>query len=762
MDTTVEQYINHYPFLQYINEDKSRYKHAKDAGFNDPDDLFLIGDSGGFLLNIQPGDRFVNTHLFTEMADFYRKYKKYTTFREDSIPHRQLRQREEYRRTNGFSAPCRIRNGKLEEVRITGGHYYFLNYCLMEQLDENTIIRNGNKLVAKKRYDFSKFIDAQFWTWHVMEFAQRNGFHLLIDKTRRGGFSYIMAADSANDINLTPRKVVIHVAADKNYLTKQGGLTSFALDDVRFTETNTFFKRGILTSDKENYVLGFKLPNGTISPKAWQSALISVSANNNPNCAIGKDAVKVKVEEISTMENFNEFMTVTNPAMTTGSYKTGTLIGWGTATEGNMQVFEQNFYDPKNFDFMPFENVWDDEHRHELCGYFKPYCWGLQGEQGDESSIDKDGNSNIEVGLSIAFHEREHKKKTAKTFAEYINYLGQYANKPAESFSSATENIFTSEELLAWEERLRTDNAFRFYVDGMLFDKGNTVEFKTNARIEAEGGRHNVDFFDWIEGVPIRNNEHHHGCIRIWFHPQKIQHRDKQGNEVIGVPEGMYSISYDPVGINKDNKEITNKHSHNSISVWMNPCIWNGFKTAKVAGYYGRPEELEEADRICYLLARYYNCIGSVAVEVNRGETVSNFKKWKALKYLMKDPVGLWDTSLKGAVSSSYGVNMGGGDGSGSTKKLEGLRLLKEMLYSEIGTDELGRPKRFFQTIYDYQTILELKKWNNVGNYDRVSEMIMQALRWKLCDIQAAKELATRKKLKEVNNSNNILKRDWF
>lgn len=762
MDTTVEQYINHYPFLQYINEDKSHYKHAKDAGFNDPDDLFLIGDSGGFLLNIQPGDRFVNTHLFTEMADFYRKYKKYTTFREDSVPHRQLRQREEYRRTYGFSAPCRIRNGKLEEVRITGGHYYFLNYCLMEQLDENTIIRNGNKLVAKKRYDFSKFIDAQFWTWHVMEFAQRNGFHLLIDKTRRGGFSYIMAADSANDINLSPRKVVIHVAADKNYLTKQGGLTSFALDDVRFTETNTFFKRGILTADKENFVLGFKLPNGTISPKAWQSALVSVSANNNPNCAIGKDAVKVKVEEISTMENFNEFMTVTNPAMTTGSYKTGTLIGWGTATEGNMQVFEQNFYDPKNFDFMPFENVWDDEHRHELCGYFKPYAWGLQGESGDETSIDKDGNSNLEVGLKISFHEREHKKKTAKTFAEFINYLGQFANKPAESFSSATENIFTSEELLAWEERLRTDNAFRFYVDGMLFDKGNTVEFKTNARIEAEGGRHNVDFFDWIEGVPIRNNEHHHGCIRIWFHPQKIQHRDNQGQEIIGVPEGMYSISYDPVGIDKDKKEITNKHSHNSISVWMNPCIWNGFKTAKVAAYYGRPEELEEADRICYLLARYYNCIGSVAVEVNRGETVSNFKKWKALKYLMKDPVGLWDTSLKGAVSSSYGVNMGGGDGSGSTKKLEGLRLLKEMLYSEVGKDELGRPKRFFHTIYDYQTILELKKWNSVGNYDRVSEMIMQALRWKLCDIQAAKELATRKKLKEVNNSNNILKRDWF
>ena len=763
MDNTLEEYIRNYPFLQYINEDKSHYKHAKDAGYNDPDDLFLIGESGGFLLNIQPGDRFVNTHLFTEMADIYRKYKQYTAFKEDSIPHRKLRKREEYRREHGFTAPCLYRNGKIQNVRITGGHYYFLNYCLMEQLDESTIVRNGNVLVAKKHYDFSKFIDSQFWTWHVMEFAQNNGFHLIIDKTRRGGFSYIMAADSANEVNLHPRKVVIHVAADKKYLTQQGGLTTFTLDDVRFGEVNTFFKRGILTSDKENFVLGFKLPNGTPSPKAWQSALLSVSANNNPDCAIGKDAVKVKVEEISTMENFDDFMTVTNPAMTTGSYKTGTLIGWGTATAGNMQIFERNFYSPNGFDFMPFENVWDDDHRHEVCGFFKPYAWGLQGESGDETSIDKDGNSDLAVGLKISFNERKRKKEKAKTFADYINYLGQHANKPAESFSSATENIFTSEELMMWEERLRTDNAFKFYADGMLFENGNKIEFHTNARIEAEGGKHNVDFFDWIEGVPRKNHEHPHGCIRKWFNPQKVLHVNKQGQQVYDVPEGMYSISYDPVGVNKEHNEITNKHSHNSIKVWMNPCIWNGFKTALVAAYYGRPDKLEESDRICYLLARYYNCIGSVAVEVNRGETVSNFTKWKALKYLMKDPVGLWDTSLKGAVSSSYGVNMGGGDGQGSTKKLEGLRLLKEMLYSEVGRDEFGNIKRFFHTIYDYQTILELKKWNNVGNFDRVSEMIMQALRWKLCDIEAAKELATRKKVKEQNSySNNIMQRDWF
>jgi len=631
----------------------------------------------------------------------------------------------------------------------------------MEQLDESSISYSDKASVAKKHYDFPKFIDAQFWTFACMEFAILNGFHLLIDKTRRGGFSYIMAADSANEINLSPNKVCIHVAVDKKFLTAKGGLTDFTIANLRFYENETFFKRGILSLNNENFVLGYKLPNGVVSPKSWNSALFSVSAMNNPDCAIGKDAVKVKVEEVSTMDNFDEFMNVTEPAMRTGSYTTGNLCAWGTATSGNMQIFEQNFYSPQSFNFMPFENVWDKDMRNEVCGYFKAYCWGLQGRLGDKIAMDADGNSDIEVGIRIALRERKIKKEKAKTFADYINYLGQYALMPSESFSSATENLFSSEELMEWEEKLRVDNAYKFYVDGMLYeDNKGGVEFKTNARIEKEGGRHNVDFYDWIEGVPRRGNEHPHGCIRKWFNPMKIQYKDSKGQLTFGTPPGLYSISYDPVGVNKEKAAITNKHSHNSIKVWMNPSPYNNFKTALVCAYYGRPEKLEEADKICYLLARYYNCIGTTGVEVNRGETVSNFTKWKALKYLMKDPVEIWDTSLKAHVSASYGVNMGGGSGAGSTKVLEGLRMLKEMLYSEVGKDEHGKPKLFFHTIYDYQTILELKKWNSVGNFDRVSEMIIHALQWKQSDVQAAKELSARKKILET--SDNFYNRDLF
>lgn len=745
-----------YPFYDYIQEDKSHYKHAKDLGYVDNDDLFLVGESGGFLMNIKPGWKFINTELFYEAATYYKNHKGlYTSYKQDSIPHRQFRKREQYRRRHGYEAPClQAPDGSIHNVRITGSHYNFLNYVRIEQLDESTITK-GNTNTAKKYFHFPKFFDSQFWMFHVMEFAEKNGFHLLIDKTRRGGFSYMMAADSSNAVNGESRKVVIHVAADKKYLTQTGGLTDFAVNNLKFYEENTPFVRGIFSSVKSDFRLGYKLPTGVEADKSWRSSLISVSANNNPDCAIGKDAVKIKVEEVSTMDNFKEFMNVTEPAMRTGAYTTGMLCAWGTATSGNMQLFEENFYNPKTYNFMPFENVWDRDARNEICGFFKPYCWGLQGEIKGVKGVDKDGNSNILIGLEIAKQERIKKKETVEKYSDYINYLGQYANFPAESFSSASENIFSSEELTAWEDRLRIDSDLHFFVDGMLeIDESNTVQFKSNKRLHEEGKK----VYDYILGVPRKGHEDPHGCIRRWFAPEYEVRQDANGRITKTIPPGLYSINYDPVGVDKNKDEITNKHSHNSIMVWMNPHYLNGFKQKLVCTYYGRPNTLEEADRICYMLAKYYNCVGTTNVEINRGETVSNFRKWNALQYLACEPMYVWDASFKGKVNSTYGFNM-----SGEQHKLDCIRLTKEFLYEEIGKDENGNPIRNFHRIYDYQTILELKKWSLKGNFDRVSSMLLRGIEWKGFNILAEDELDNRKALTGANiDENDILERDWF
>lgn len=746
-----------YPFLEYIEEpDKEKkYKKASDCGWYDPHNNFLIGDSGGFLLNIRPG-KFVNTELFNEAARTYQATGRYTQFKVDSIPHRQFRRRECDRRRNGFSAPCwQNPDGSIEDVWITGGHYNFLNYTRMERTDESSVIVTEHGATAKKIYSFPSFIDAQFWTWQIIEFCRRNGLHLIIDKTRRGGFSYIMAADSSNEINLSKHKVVIHVAADNKYLIKQGGLSDFAVNNLKFFEEKTPFKRGIFSPTTDSFKLGYRMKNGVEADDSWSSSLLSVSANNNPDCAIGKDAVTIKVEELSTMQNFDEFMNVTEPTMTVGTRTTGTLMAWGTATAANMQIFEQNFYNPRAFRFMAFENVFDNDARNEVCGFFKSYAWGLEGEIDGVKGFDENGNSNLRIGLQLAVRERIEKKKTAKTFAEYLNYLGQRALFPAESFSSASENIFSSEALNKFEDKLRVDNSYKFYTDGELFEDGSKkIYFKSNARIRIENP--DMRTYDYIQGVPRRGNEDPHGCIRVWFAPE---YEETYINDrlIRSILPGTYVAVYDPVGIDKDKKEITDRHSHNSIFVIEMPRERNGFKPKLCAAYYGRTERLEEADEKFYRLCKWYNCIGTGLVEINRGETVSNFRKWKATKYLGYEPLYVWDSAVKEKVSTSYGYNIGSG-----LKKLDGLRLLKEFLYEVIGKNEFGEDIYVFERFLDYQTILELKKFNAEGNFDRISSLILLGIYWKSIDIKGKRELASRKKVTEENDKTDIFNRQWF
>ena len=746
-----------YPFLEYIEEpDKEKkYKKASDCGWYDPHNNFLIGDSGGFLLNIRPG-KFVNTELFNEAARTYQATGRYTQFKVDSIPHRQFRRRECDRRRNGFSAPCwQNPDGSIEDVWITGGHYNFLNYTRMERTDESSVIVTEHGATAKKIYSFPSFIDAQFWTWQIIEFCRRNGLHLIIDKTRRGGFSYIMAADSSNEVNLSKHKVVIHVAADNKYLIKQGGLSDFAVNNLKFFEEKTPFKRGIYSPTTDSFKLGYRMKNGVEADDSWSSSLLSVSANNNPDCAIGKDAVTIKVEELSTMQNFDEFMNVTEPTMTVGTRTTGTLMAWGTATAANMQIFEQNFYNPRAFGFMAFENVFDNDARNEVCGFFKSYAWGLEGEIDGVKGFDEDGNSNLRIGLQLAARERVEKKKTAKTFAEYLNYLGQRALFPAESFSSASENIFSSEALNKFEDKLRIDNSYKFYTDGELFEDGTKkIYFKSNARIRIENP--DMKTYDYIQGVPRRGNEDPHGCIRVWFAPE---YEETYINDrlVRSILPGTYVAVYDPVGIDKDKKEITDRHSHNSIFVIEMPRERNGFKPKLCAAYYGRTERLEEADEKFYRLCKWYNCIGTGIVEINRGETVSNFRKWKATRYLGYEPLYVWDSAVKEKVSTSYGYNINSG-----LKKLDGLRLLKEFLYEVIGKNEFGEDIYVFERFLDYQTILELKKFNAEGNFDRISSLILLGIYWKSIDIKGKRELASRKKVTEDNDKTDIFNRQWF
>lgn len=747
------------PFVEYVREDKSKYTTATEAGFVDPDGDFLIGESGGFLFNIN--FVFVNTHLLRAAAIYYEEYGKYVDAPYDSPPHRRFRVQEESRRKRGYTAKCKllhsdvdlynrlIEEGKEEDanklikpLHITGEHYNLINYGIMSKLDEKSItVSKSGQVTGVKSDGIPGFFGAQYWWYKAKEFAKKNGYHVIGGKARRAGFSYMEGIGSADAINKTRKATVIHAASDLTYLVDGRSLTRMALMQLEHYELNTPFRRGILSRKITDIYLGWKRRDNI--DDGYQSHLLSLTTGgNNPEVAVGKDGLEIKCEEMSTFDNFDEFMKVTEPTTRTGAVTTGLIVAWGTggSEEGNWETFERNFYNPERFRFMPFENVWDKDARDRICGYFKPYVDSLQGFTKDgRAAMDKDGNTDYDIAMEVIKEERADAKQKAKTVHDYIIYCGQYANMPSESFSSTSDNIFTSETLTKHINNVRSNPDYRFHTDGMPSTVNGKVVFKSNFRLLDDG----VKVHPYIEDIIPKSGTDRFGCLRVWHMPFRTSDGD--------IPD-IYSISYDPVG--KDKDDPTNKNSNNSMTVWMNPNpYFHNVTKLRVANYYGRPPTMEIADSIardvCYM---YGGHTGMMLAEINRGETKSNFRKWSCVRLLAKAPVEVWDTKVKGKIADEYGIDLGN-----DIRKLQGLELLYEMLYAKVGTKDGGEDKVFLETIPDLSFLLELQKWHSDGNFDRVSDAIVEAFANKKAVLVAAKKIKRKTKV-----TNHVMKRAWF
>ena len=729
-------------FNNYLQEDKSRYQTATDAGFKDADKDFLIGDSGGFLFN--QNFKFINTHLFSEVAEFFNTHKTYTLDEVDSIPHRKFRKREEYRRKYGFEAPCKLMaDGTIQNLRITGEHYNFLNYTKILRLDKDHLLKSG---VARKRLLFPCFFDSQYWWYKSKEFSKINGFNLIVCKTRRAGFSYMEGKGAANTINLYPNLTVILAAWDKKYVTQGNSIAPMTLQQLEFYETQTPFKRGILSRDIEDIKLGYKDKQNI--EHGYLSRVVAVSTRNNDNAAIGKDADEIKVDELGNMPNYDGFTKQTDATLKTGAFITGQQIGFGTINSDSQsaEVFERNFRNPARYRNMPFENVWDKASRDKVCGFYKPYWWGLEGYDEDtlEFAMDNDGNSRYNIAIKIV--EREHRVsyETAEDFKDYIDFKGQYGNCPNDSFSSSIENIFTSPELEAHIRRVGSTDDFNFYRDGILVEKGNDVEFKSNNQLLNDG--HTSRVHEFITRLTPSKKEDNYGCIRMWFAPYK-----KEGS----IPDNLYRIWVDPFGIDKTKDKVTNKNSFGGIYIYMNANNFSGNQgDMLVASYVGRPESQEEFDKIVALLCKYYNA--KVMVESDRGTTINNFKRWRLENMLVVEPTIAWDASLQGSTGRNYGISMGAG---ASNRRLKGIQYLYEWLYSVRGVDDVGNKIYTFHYIYDIGLLREIKKWNINGNFDRISTMLVGMYDTKelLYNAVTPTNPAAKK-----NRGTSILNRPWF
>jgi len=733
----MEKLQENLPFVEYIlSEDLTKYEFSSNIldertgkNFIDVDKDFRVGRSGGFLMNID--FTFIDTNIFNKVGRTYTKNSNdldvsnwvesldvpktenrgkfyYCPHRSSSRAYNTFWKRETSRRRNGMTAKCKmLKTGKVIDLHITGDHYNYLNYSRIlrtpTEIEQAELHAKGDFKTTQIE-EFPRFWDGDYWNFKIDFFIAQNNYHLAKGKARGKGYSYKRGGSASNTINLIPKATVVLAAYDLSYLTAPQATSDMVKINLDWYEDNTHWKRFYISEDLRQVELGYRTTSGGNKKFGWRSKLLSVSAFNNDSAVIGKRAIEIDLEESGKFPNIENLLGVTLSSTEVGSANIGTIRAYGTAgtKHANWQGFSNIFFHPSKSKMMPFENVWDKNARTTVCGFFHPQVWNL------EPFMDINGNSQL---LQAQQYDSKDKKirQQELPLADYIIYVGQRANSPSEAFKTGGLNIFTSAELSDHYSRLVNGTSMGYYRDGALVeDKEKGLTFKTNNQLTNEGLNSLVH--DYIMDVPFNPAKDFQGCIREYHPPYKDEH----GN----TPTELYYASIDQIGKDKNTSLVTKQNSLISIQVFMYPNNYsNTSGDILVAAWAGRPSRAEEGDRKFLQMLDYYNAKG--IVEVDRGNTVNNFRQWRKLHKLYKDPTVILTTRQEISENANYGINIG----SGSNKE-DGLIYLRDWLYTKRAVDEMGNPIYTFHYINDIPFITELITYDLMGNFDRISSAL--------------------------------------
>lgn len=745
------------PFIDYLCEDKSKYPKASEGisyitnkPLYDPDNDFLIGNSGGILMNID--FIVINIERLSKAADTFDEYSTYCDYDPSTPAYESFWQRETSRRKKGVFIKAKLyykdipkffdanttdeeRESLLQPLRITGAHYTYLNYGRIERTPndkERARLKREGAEHVETVMGFPRYWDGDYWNFKIDEFIANNKFHLTKAKARRKGFSYKRGSQAANTINLFPNVTVTLAADQLAYLTDKGATTFMAKKCLDHFEEHTFWKRGYISEAIDDILMGYRVSTKGLKNFGWLSNLYSVAIGKNESAAVGKKAIEIDFEEAGKCPNLQKALDVTLSNTESGAISVGTIRVYGTGgTKGaNWAAFSKAFYNPKMNKMLCMENVWDINKRHEVCGFFFPQVWDC------EPYVER-GNSVIFTAYAWDKQDKENHFHNNDS-ETHIIYKAQRANTPAEAFINTTENMFASPELNLHVSDLINDNATRFFQDGWIIvnDLGNSnkAEFIPKAECIKRDIFGKGRFHEFVNQVPHGSRDDTHGCVRMYYRPFLVNGE---------VPKDLYFVSVDAYKVDKAQKDVTDKHSLYSAQVWMRSNTITPYPNQKllVCEYIGRLDTMEQNDIVTMGMCLMYNA--ECCPEAGTGETVSNFIKYKLRRYLMLDPTNANTRKLTNPNNNDYGIVIGDGD-----KKYNGLRMLKEFIYEPLSYTADGKPIRRLKSISSVRLLLECQRFTAEGNFDHISAAIVAMY------VFLADSLNT-KRLVEGNTENN-------
>lgn len=512
------------------------------------------------------------------------------------------------------------------------------------------------------------------------------GYHFIVGKARRKGYSFKNGIIIANLYNTVRNKLTLIGAYEKKFIEQTMEKT---LGFLNFFNEHTGFSKNRLIDKKDFIKSGYvEEINGVNVEKGYKSVIDAKRTfKDNADAMRGVDALFILLEEAGAFDNLAQSYNAIVPSLTAGSKITGQICIIGTS--GDMEKgtvdYADMFYNPLAYGLMPFVNIWDDNAENTVCGFFHPVVWNMEG------FYDKQGNSDIKKALEWENARRKRLLENSSSSILLHRHMQEFPLCPAEAFSMASHS-----EIVCVEELRNRLN--KIQAKSLHIKKGIPVTLVYNqdkTKVIAKPDLNNV--LNPIYNYKPKTNDLN-GAVVIYEFPSE------------NVPQNFYKIGYDPYRQN-------NGTSLSAITVFKGH--WRGEKTKYkiVAEYYGRPQNSDMVNEIALKLAMLYNT--QVMVENEVTHPITYFERKKALKYLAAQPDRAISNSIQSSkVDRKYGCHM--------TDKIKEdcIKYTNDWLLNGY-EDDFGNTLSVIDEIDCPGFIEELLMYNRKGNFDRVSSFFM-------------------------------------
>lgn len=674
----------------------------------------------------QSDGKWLNTFVYREAGKYWEKHGCYTKEPWGSPTWMDFWKQERNKCINGY---------EVEGHKITGDHYFYLNYSPIQKLDLTTIV--GKK--AKKIKGFPDFWDGDYEYFWFREIARNGvlaafdvpveeqrrvfdlpekekvavyksyldklilrmkpvmtsenlegGKDLILGKARRRGFSYKNASVVTNGYFIRPDYYNLLMAYEKKYLypgikTIFGKVKSY----INFVNEHTGWLAPSDVIDKQNHIKNsyIEYKNGKKIEKGFLSEIEAVSFKDNPDAGRGSDTYDIIGEEVGAWGvpgGLKNTVAAMRSSAEAGGFKTGMMTLFGTSgdIEGGTADFADLFDRPGANNFMEFYDIWG-KYPEKIEGFFFPKHLNTEGH------YDEQGNSDLEKAKKAELDHRAKLIAKGATTTEIMKRMQEEPLDSAEAFSMISVNNFPVVELRQQLEKLKARK--------WQFTKGTPVDLVYEEGIVVAKPILNAkkEPITSLKNLPIDLK----GCPIIYEHP------------IDNPPPGLYKIGYDPVRQDEGT-------SLAAIIVYKGVHIGTHYHSIIVAEYIGRLESPDDIDRMAMSLAEFYN---TKIMHENEVTGVKNyFRRIKRLDLLAYQPDAVISSNIKKSkVARVYGCHM--------SEKLKdaGERYVKEWLLTILDYDENGNAVRVIDRIYSQRLLEELIAYNRKGNFDLISALFM-------------------------------------